>query len=219
MNKKLRVIGLGVALTASAAWGDWISWNVNALIPDNDATGLQDTRTVSGFTDVMASLEVRLRLSAAPDDLAWNGDLYVSLLHDTGFAVLLNRTGRTASSPLGYGDNGFDITFTLAGNDIHLYQTFSPTYDGDGRLLGTWGVDGRAVDADVVLDTSPRTDMLANFTGLDPNGTWTLFVADLNQNGLIQLDSWGLNIAVVPEPGTISLLVLGSLALLRRRRS
>jgi hypothetical protein len=218
MKKKLLAMGLGMALAASAAMGELMSWDVNALIPDDDSTGLQDTRELSGFTDVIGTLEVWLKISAATNNLAWNGDLYVTLQHDTGYAVLLNRAGRTESAPLGYGDNGFDLTFTIGALDIHNYQSHSPVFDLDGRLTGAWGVDGRDVDPDGVLDMSPRTDMLESFLGLNPNGAWTLFVADMNQNGEAQLDSWGLNVTPIPEPGTLGLLALGAVALWRRRR-
>ncbi len=200
------------------AFGAWLEWDVNTAVPDNDPTGLQDTRALSGFTDVIESVEVRLTFTAAPGDLAYNGDLYASLQHDTGFAVLLNRVGKTEANPLGYDNNGFDINFTLGGDDIHLYQDFDPGYDGQGRLVGTWGVDGRNVDPDIVLDTSPRTDMLASFTGLNPNGNWTIFVADMNPHGKATLDSWGLRVTVIPEPGIAGLFLVTALSALGVRR-
>ena len=217
MKIKLLAMGLGATLAATAAFGELIIWEINALIPDNDPMGMQDTRVLSGFTDPIGALEVWLKISAAPSNWAWNGDLFVSLIRDDGYAVLLNRVGRTESEPLGYDGNGFEITFAIGGPDVHNYQNHSPMFDGEGRLTGTWGVDGRNVDGDLVLDTSLRTDMLASFVGLDPNGAWTLFVADMNLNGLVQLDEWGLNITPIPEPGTLGLLALGALALLRRR--
>jgi hypothetical protein len=218
MKKKLFAMGLGMALAASAAMGELMSWDVDALIPDDDPTGLQDTRELSGFTDVIGTLEVWLKISAATNNLAWNGDLYVTLQHDSGYAVLLNRVGRTDSEPLGYDHNGFEITFALGGFDVHNYQANSPIFGGAGQLTGTWGVDGRNVDPGSVLASDARTDMLESFVGINPNGAWTLFVADLNQNAEMQLDSWGLNVTPIPEPGTFGLLALGAVALWRRRR-
>ena len=201
----------------SAARADFINWNVDAAIPDNDPMGLQDTQTLSGFTDVIGSLQVRLTLTGDP--LAYNGDFFVSLqCANGGYAVLLNRVGRTDSDPLGYGENGFDITFSLLASDIHLYQNYSPSYDGTGRLTGTWSPDGRNTDPDSVLDLDLRTVNLDQFFGINPNGDWTLFVADMNGNGTATLDSWGLNIAPIPEPSTLALLALGAGALARRRR-
>lgn len=204
------------ACAAHAARAELVTWNVNAAIPDNDPMGLQDTQTLSGFTDVIGSLEVRLTLTGDP--LAYNGDFFVSLqCANGGYAVLLNRVGRTGSDPLGYGENGFDITFSLLASDIHLYQNFSPSYDGTGRLTGIWSPDGRNVDPDSVLDVDLRTVNLDQFFGIDPNGDWTIFVADMNGNGSATLDSWGLNIAPIPEPATLALLILGAGALARRR--
>ena len=202
---------------AGPARADWIDWNVNTAIPDHDEMGVQDTHALSGFSGPVATLEVRLRFTGDP--LAYNGDLFVTLQSDNGgYAVLLNRVGRITTDPLGYADNGFDITFALGGDDIHLYQGFTPTYDGSGRLTGTWGADARNVDPDSVLDTDDRTADLDQFAGVNPNGNWTLFVADLNLNGTATLDSWGLNVTIVPEPATLGLLALGGLGLLLVRR-
>jgi subtilisin-like proprotein convertase family protein len=221
MKKQTRImvfVGALVLLGASAFAGVWVDWPVGAQVADNDPMGVQDTRTLSGYEGVIQSVEVRVTFTGMLLDYAYNGDYFVALQHDSGYAVLLNRTGRTASSDNGYNNNGFDVVFTLGGNDVHRYQDYAPSYDGSGRLTGTWGVDGRNVDPDLVLDTSPRTDMLASFTGIDPNGDWTLFVADMNQNAMGSLDSWGLNVTVVPEPSTALLFSLGLAGLLARRK-
>ncbi|HBA85553.1 MAG TPA: PEP-CTERM sorting domain-containing protein [Verrucomicrobia bacterium] len=207
-----------IFLSVSVSQADWVAFtNLNLAIPDNDEMGVQNTQSLNGYLNAIDTIEVSLRLSAAPADLAYNGDFYITLQHDSGFSVLLNRVGRTAGESLGYDNNGFDITFSLAASDLHLYQTFSPSYDGNGRLIGNWGADGRNVDPATVLDTDARTAGLDSFSGVNPNGNWTLFVADLNLNGNAQLDQWGLNITVIPEPATFGLLMLGCLLLLRRR--
>ena len=209
--------GLLIVCCALTGRAEVVTWTVNQAISDNNAMGLQNTQTLSGYTDVIGSLEVRLTLTGDP--LAYNGDFFVSLqCGNGGYAVLLNRVGRTGTDPLGYSQNGFDLTFRLFASDVHLYQAFSPSYDTEGRLTGTWGADGRNVDPDSVLDVDLRTADLNRFFGIDPNGDWTLFVADMNGNGTATLDSWGLDITPIPEPGTLGLLVLGALALRRRRK-
>jgi subtilisin-like proprotein convertase family protein len=202
---------------ASGVYGDWIDFDVNQGIPDNDPTGYQNTQTLSGLDPVIESIEVSLRLSGSPD--AFSGDYYVSLIGPNGgFAVLLNRVGRISSNLLGYGDNGFDITFALGLQDVHLYQNGSPDFDANYLLTGSWDADGRNVDPDNVLDTDSRTAGLDVFNGLNPNGNWTLFIADMNQYGTVTLDSWGLNVTAIPEPATALSLVLGGLIITGYRR-
>lgn len=200
------------------AQADLITFPVNIEVPDNDPTGLQDTQTLGGYEGTIVSIEMRLTMTQSDGDLSWVGDYYVTLQHDSGFAVVLNRVGRSSSEPLGYSDSGFDITLTAVAPDVHQYQTYTPSYDSQGRLTGTWGMDGRHVDPDSVLDTDPQTAMLTSFHGLDANGDWTIFVADLNQNGTVTLDSWGLDITTVPEPSTLSLIGIALGWLYRRKR-
>ncbi len=216
------IAGLSLFWCALSASGDWVYFNVNQSVPDNDPTGLQNTQTLSGFDPKIDYIEAYLKLSGDPD--AFSGDYYVTLIGPNGgFSVLLNRAGRTLSAPLGYGDNGFDITFSVGAPDVHLYQNNSSVFDGQFRLTGTWNADGRNVDPDLVLDTDSRTAGLDVFNGLSPNGSWTLFIADMNQNGTVTLDSWGLNInTVVPEPASTMLVIFGAgigLAVHRARRS
>jgi hypothetical protein len=80
-------------------------------------------------------------------------------------------------------------------------------------LMGTWQPDAREVDPGLVVDTDPRSAFLSNFTGLNANGTWTLFLADLESGGTSALDSWGLEITGVPEPQQYALTIgLGLIA-------
>jgi subtilisin-like proprotein convertase family protein len=41
---------------------------------------------------------------------------------------------------------------------------------------------------------------LESFIGLDPNGTWSLFIADLNGGGVTSVQSWGLQMDIVAVP-------------------
>ncbi|MBI5384178.1 MAG: PEP-CTERM sorting domain-containing protein [Verrucomicrobia bacterium] len=189
-------------------------------IPDGDLTGWHDTRTISDIAagQTLADLNVTLSLSGGH-----NGDLYGYLQHDSGFVVLLNRPGKTAADPSGYDNPGLVVTFDdAAGNqDIHLYQTFNPSYNGNGQLLGTWQSDGRNVHPSTVLNTDPRTATLGSFNTLNPNGDWTLFLADVSFGDQSTVVSWGLEITAVPEVSSLipALLVLGGAAWRHRRRA
>ena len=181
---------------------------LNALIPDGNINGYQNTMTISGLgsgQNVISDVNVTLNISGG-----YNGDLYVYLTHASGFSVLLNRTGRTAGDSFGYSDAGFNVTLNdSASTDVHLYGGNS-----GAQLTGTWQPDARNVDPATVTDGSIRGAYLGTFNGLDPNGTWTLFAADRASGDQSTLVSWGLEITAVPEPTTVGLGIFGGLMVL-----
>lgn len=187
---------------APLTYSQWFP--VNVAVPDNDDNGLLRTGmvTASGISqiaDVIVWLEVRG---------GYNGDLYVTLSHQSGFAVLLNRVGRRDGSSTGYADSGFDATFRFEeeapNGDVHNYRL---TLEGGhnipigGALGGAWQPDGRAASPLDVVETDFRTATLAGFNGLGADGEWTVFFADVEAMGESTVVGWGLDIvAVVPEP-------------------
>jgi subtilisin-like proprotein convertase family protein len=210
-------IALFTVIGAHAALVTLSSGTLNTAVPDGNVNGLQSTLTFNDaqFTSIL-DVNVRLNISGG-----YNGDLYVYLTHGSGFSVLLNRTGRTGSDAFGYGDAGFSITLDdAASSDIHNYGG-----NGGAALTGTWQPDARNVNPATALNTDPRTAFLSAFNGLDPNGSWTLFVADMVGGDQSTLVSWELDITAVPEPTTVALGIFGGLLaagaglrLWRRRR-
>ena len=185
-----------------------VTFTVNQAIPDGNPSGLANTQTLNfgsipNFTSIV-DLSVTLNISGG-----FNGDYYAYLVNNTGgFAVLLNRVGKTASNPVGYSDSGFSITLSDSSpNNIHTYQDVSNP--GGGMLTGTWAPDGRNVDPSGVLDTSPISATLGSFVGTNPSGTWTLFLADLDYGEQGTLQNWTLSVTAVPEPSSIALAFLG----------
>ncbi|MBN2505827.1 MAG: HYR domain-containing protein [Verrucomicrobia bacterium] len=165
---------------------------VNRLIPDGDPGGLTNRLTVTTPITFLTDVEVTLNLAHS-----WNGDLHAFLVHNTGRAVLLNRVGRRAGDLLGYSDDGFSVTLDdeAAGGDIHVYrmQLFgNPTTPLVGPLTGLWAPDGRDTPPAQALESDPRTALLSAFRGMDPNGVWTLVVADLQPGDAGLLQSWGV---------------------------
>jgi hypothetical protein len=195
---------------------------INAAIPDGVATGLVNIQQISDAPGMFVTdLNVTLDISGTGLG-GFNGDLYVTLQHDSGYSVLLNRVGARTGVPYGYGDSGLAVTLDdAAPGDIHVYRQVingNNTTPLGGSLTGTWKPDARTADPASVLDSSPQTATLASFNGVSVNGTWTLFVTDLSTGATQQLDSWGLQITAVPEPKEYALfagMALFAFALVR----
>lgn len=189
-------------------------------IPDNNFSGITSSQTIVGGR-VITDVDVRLEISGAG---ARNGDYYVYLQHGTGFAVLLNRVGRTVVNSLGYGDGGLDVTLDdqatqddgVTPKDVHAYRTI--TFGNDDTALGgaltdTWAPDARLDNPGTVLDSTERRAGLSVFDGLSSAGEWTLFVADLSVTGTARLESWSLVLTTVPEPADWAVVAGGGLLL------
>jgi hypothetical protein len=233
--------------TGTLALALWISLGASArteliysesgltvAIPDNSAQGILRTATLSGLDDSL-SYSVRLSLRIAGTGFGgYLGDLYGYLSHgvpggEYRLSVLLNRPGRSESEPSGYDESGLDVVFSDgAEHDIHLYRNFSPTILS-GVLQGEWQPDGRLTSPYEVDASDPRSAGLDSLGAINPNGTWHLFLADLEAGGTMQLEAWGLELtpvaatAAVPEPsrifsGLLLLGIAGAVAMNRRAR-
>ena len=228
MKKQFGILML-LLLTALASHADvtnlTASVTSNTPIPDANPVGITSTNVISGMSGVTTNITVNLDITGG-----FSGDLYAYLLSPTGtMVVLVNRTGVSSTSNLGYSDAGFNVTFdATSANNIHFYQSlggYPGDLNGNGQLTGTWAADSRTIDslhsAPSAFDAAPTGNTLANYYGSNPNGTWTLFVADLSGNGQSTLASWTLSVVTVPEPQTWTILG-GGLAtcwlLIRRRQ-
>jgi subtilisin-like proprotein convertase family protein len=200
MRKLLSVIAFAVAPgLAFAAWNASIGeTNLNLPVPDNAPAGV--SRSFVAYVPALGpvqDLQVRVRTVGG-----FNGDLYATLVHRdvagrSGFAVLLNRVGRSAARPDGSAGSGVDVTFTIAGDDVHLAATNAP-----GALLsGAFSADGRFENpATVTEGTNSRVALLNSFTNVDLNGTWTLFVADVAGGATATLMDWSVDFDALPRP-------------------
>ena len=196
-------IGLMLALTAHAGIIYSPSNPINANIPDGSPVGWSGTATASGYLPSISAISVNLNISGG-----YNGDLYAYLSYGGALVPLLNRVGVGSGDAFGYSDTGFNVTLSSAGAfDVHTYGSHSPSFNGSGQLTGTWQPDGRAIDplgAPSTFDAA-GTVTFGSYTGMNPNGTWTLFLADLSAGAQSQLISWELDITAVPEPVNVAL--------------
>jgi subtilisin-like proprotein convertase family protein len=176
MKKSLLLGTLLASTLASHAVLYTTNWTVDATIPDNNYSGWADSQTVTEVgTITPGSLLVSLEISGG-----WNGDLYAYLVHDAGFAVLLDRVGYTGSG-FGHGMSGMDVWLTDGAGLGNIETTEFPAM---GEIYSRDGYAGS----------------LASFDGLNANGTWTLFVADLSGGSVSTVQSWGLQMDIVAVP-------------------
>jgi subtilisin-like proprotein convertase family protein len=212
----LPVLAILSAATLPAVHAATSVYSFNGLglvVPDGSPSGLANVQEVASDIATIEEVTVTLTLSGT-----YNGDLYVYLKKDTGFSVLVNRVGRNGSGA-GYGDDGFNVTLSdSAMSDIHTYQT-TTTPSAGSPLTGTWRPDGRITDPDIVAFGDSRPALLSSFNGLSANGSWTLYVADLNGGDVHTLQSWSITVTgIVPESGSAVLAVTAAGLLLSRRR-
>ncbi|MCF7734643.1 MAG: proprotein convertase P-domain-containing protein [Akkermansiaceae bacterium] len=185
------------------------SWSGTLVVPDNDALGASSAITITALgLDRIESVTMQLEI-----DGGWNGDLYGYLVHDGQLSILMNRPGKTLANPGGFGSTGMNVTFSdLAAGDIHMALPDS------GVATGFFQPDGRLTDPLDVLDTDARAALLSVFTNENPNGVWTLFLADQGPGDTSTLKSWSLSVTAVPEPAAALMLGVTAMAMAAARR-
>jgi len=193
-----------------------VTFQNGGFIPDGNPGGWADTRLIQtpenkSIISVVVSLVI---------DGGYNGDFYAYLRAPGGqISILLNRVGSTSENSFGSSDAGLNITLRdNAPTDVHLYDSTTFNLDTSGRLTGAWQPDGRPATS-LVTDTSPRTAPLSTFSGTQPDGNWTLFIADLSTGEVGAIKSWGIQMTVVPEPRDWTLASAAALILFSACRS
>ena len=190
---------------------------------DAQPAGVVDVRTVSSSIGTLTDVNVYFRLVNPEVAGANNGDYLVTLSHEGGYSVLVNRVGRKdgadPTSTFGYSDNGFSVTLDddAPAGDIHAYRLQlapggsheTPVDPGFlNPLTGVWAPDGRH-PLDGSLASTTRTAMLGQFVGKFASGEWSLFVADLNGGGTANLVEWSLTLTgtAIPEPAPMAAVI------------
>lgn len=162
---------------------------LNEAIPDAQyPVGISSSIDVSGAEGPLTGVTVTLNIAGG-----WNGDLYGYLSYNGTLVTLLNHVGTGSGDAVqfvaGFSTSGFNnitLADSGAGGNIHDVET---------PVSGiSYGADGGT---------------LASYNGMDPNGTWTLFLADSSAPNQSTLEGWSL-VTEVPEPVNIALAVFGA---------
>jgi hypothetical protein len=195
------------AASAATIVTETFTMSTASVIPDGDLSGL--VQTINPATSITTVDLITITLNTTG---GWNGDLYAYLWHNGTLSVMVNRPGRTTSLPDGSATGGMTLMLAdAAATDLHM---------ATGALSGSYQPDGRDIAPSLALDTSPRTDSLADFIGSPASGDWRLFIADVANGGQANLTSWSITLtgAQVPEPTSAALMAISLAAMTRRRR-
>jgi len=169
-------------------------------IPDGNLAGAYSQITVSGADSPLSDISVAINISGG-----YNGDLYAYLSHNGVLVPLLNRIGVSGASAFGVSGAGMNVILSDAsGFNGNLHAA------GSDFLSGRWQPDGQAISplssASSFSPTGGSVTLDGAFRNVDPNGTWTLFFADVSAGGgQATLNGWSLNITTVPEPVSAAL--------------
>jgi hypothetical protein len=163
------------------------------IIPDANPTGISSTLNISGLGSSITDVNVTINVTGG-----FNGDLYAYLSYNGILVPLLQRVGTGLGSPIqsvfGFSTAGFsNVTLDSQATGGSIHDIASP------GSLPTYSY-------------TPDGGSLAAFNGSDPNGTWTIFFADMASgggSGPSTLQGWTLDITAVPEPVNVAMGVFG----------
>ena len=186
------LLSLALSFSASAALYTYnfeSGFQNGGIVPDGSADGWTDTRTISVIDTVMEDVNISFTLSGGA-----NGDLRAYLSHGGVLVPLLNRVGTgsgdTVQQNFGFSTAGF--------SNVRLDDA------GSGGSIHDVAVPGSAT----TISYTPDGGSLSAFNGQNPSGTWTLFFADMaNEGGTgpSVMGNWSLEITAVPESVNVAL--------------
>lgn len=185
-----RLLALAALYTSSVGNVNGSGTPLNLAIPDANPSGISSSMTLETSPDNMINnVTVTLNISGG-----WNGDLYAYLSYNGTLVMLLNQVGAGSGSSIqsvfGFSTSGLNNITLADGSPNNIHDVQSP-------------VSGTAY--------APDDGSLSSFNEEDPNGTWTIFFADLSAGNTATLQGWSLDITAVPEPANVALILFGGL--------
>lgn len=211
-----------------------VSAAAHALVIDSFTDGFVNLNalTVSGASDLRAATAVGNSRATYIGQTTSNGSLASNLTVDAGGYSISNSIGTVSQSSVGYG-----VTSTSAGGGFGFLTTTNFSLAGFNAftLQFTGNDQPLLVQVQVANDSTDDIYQRTVAGGQFSPFTVTITAADLisgtgtnlNQFDILRFDFFGSNagdfqvkqIAVVPEPATISVALIGLVCLRRRRRT
>jgi len=212
---------------------DFPPGSVNMYYDPTDGSGvtpIEISFTLTGPALILSDIEVMMN-ELRHDYL---DDLHMELVSPSGTHQVLLRSGieggllnSELEPPVDFVSVVFDDQAQRslkrfpeqAGDDPDDYREIA----NNDPITGTFNI--ALIGAPDDYGDFPGANPLSAFVGEDSAGTWTLLVSDRYEEIEGTMYSWGIRFTgeptgppVIPEPCTMSLLALGGLALLSRRR-
>lgn len=152
-------------------------------IPDEDTTGLTDTRLLTAIGGSTLGVDVRLLKVCFQISHTWVGDLVISLTAPNGSTVILLDQPGVPASNFGCGEDDLDVCIVLGtGNEAENECNSVPP------AIAGYFTAYNGVNLSII-----------NTAGGSPNGNWSLKVADLSGSDIGTLNSWSLIFEVGPH--------------------
>jgi len=192
--------GLTAAAPSSASFRSFTNDAGITIVDESAATPYPSTIVVSGMTGVLTQVQVTLRglNHSYPDDI----DM---LLVAPGGRKTILMSDAGGTFPIADVIISLDDSATPLPNST---QIFSGVY-----APANWFVGGGGDDFPAPAPAGPYSAALGTFGGINPNGTWSLYVVDdiPNNDGNLG-DGWSLTLSTAQESTSLSITRVGATA-------